>query len=149
MSTSPVKEIHELSPAIERWEDIHRRYSQTKDCEQLEGQQEMVSLPGVAPESLQGHLQLNVSKLTSYGAWRHEMVQHVENRRAFSEDSGAVPVESERRPKGRKGERKGRKRKETERGEAQATRKARAHGKARELDGRRPRGRSKRGRRLA
>ena len=93
MSTHPVEEVHELIPAIERWEDMRRRYAQRKDCEALKEQQKMVSLLGLAPESLQSHLELNLSRLSTYDALRREMVAYAENRRAFSEDSGAVPME--------------------------------------------------------
>ena len=65
MSTHPVKEVHELIPAIERWDDMHRRYAERKDCESLKEQQKMVSLLGLALESLQSHLELNLSRLTN------------------------------------------------------------------------------------
>ena len=83
MSTHPVKEVHELFLAIEHWEDMQRRYAQRKDCESLKELQKMV-----APESLQ-----SLSRLTTYDALWREMVAYAENRRAFSEDSGAVPME--------------------------------------------------------
>eukprot|EP00439_Symbiodinium_sp_Y106_P043634 s2346_g5.t1 len=75
MSTHPVKEVHELIPAIERWEDMHRRYAERKDCESLKEQQKMAY------------------ELTTYDALWREMVAYAENRRAFSENSGAVPME--------------------------------------------------------
>ena len=48
MSTQPVDSITDLVPAIEKWEDAHRRYSQRKDCSALTEQQKMVSLLGLA-----------------------------------------------------------------------------------------------------
>ena len=66
MSTQPVDSIAALVPAIEKWEDAHRRYGQRKGCKPLEEQQQMVSLLGLASPELQGHLELNLGRLTSY-----------------------------------------------------------------------------------
>ena len=93
MSTQPVDSITDLVPAIEKWEDAHRRYSQRKDCAALTEQQKMVSLLGLAPSDLQGHLELNLGRLTSYELLRREMVSFADTKRAFTATDGAVPME--------------------------------------------------------
>ena len=93
MSTQPVDSITDLVPAIEKWEDAHRRYSQRKDCSALTEQQKMVSLLGLAPSDLQGHLELNLGRLTSYELLRREMVSFADTKRAFTATDGAVPME--------------------------------------------------------
>ena len=111
MSTQPVDSITDLVPAIEKWEDAHRRYSQRKDCSALTEQQRMVSLLGLAPSDLQGHLELNLGRLTSYELLRREMVSFADTKRAFTATDGAVPMEVDAlkgakgpKGKGRKGE---------------------------------------------
>ncbi|CAE7853721.1 unnamed protein product, partial [Symbiodinium sp. KB8] len=81
MSTQPVDSITDLVPAIEKWEDAHRRYSQRKDCTALTEQQRM------------GHLELNLGRLTSYELLRREMVSFADTKRAFTATDGAVPME--------------------------------------------------------
>ena len=71
----------------------HRRYYLRKDCQPLTDQQRMVFLPGLAPDALQSHLEFPLSRLTTYDALRPGMISYAENRRAFSEGSGAVPTE--------------------------------------------------------
>ena len=93
MSTQPVDSITDLVPAIEKWEDAHRRYSQRKDCTALTEQQRMVSLLGLVPSDLQGHLELNLGRLTSYELLRREMVSFADTKRAFTATDGAVPME--------------------------------------------------------
>ena len=111
MSTQPVDSITDLVPAIEKWEDAHRRYSQRKDCSALTEQQKMVSLLGLAPSELQGHLELNLGRLTSYELLRREMVSFADTKRAFTATDGAVPMEVDAlkgakgpKGKGKKGE---------------------------------------------
>ncbi|CAE7251708.1 unnamed protein product [Symbiodinium sp. CCMP2592] len=93
MSTSAVDSVTDLVPAIEKWEDAHRRYSQRKDCAPLTEQQKMVSLIGLAPSELQGHLELNLGRLSSYELLRREMVSFADTKRAFTATDGAVPME--------------------------------------------------------
>ena len=103
MSTQPVDSITDLMPAIEKWEDAHRRYSQRKDCAALTEQQRMVSLLGLAPSDLQGHLELNLGRLTSYELLRREMVSFADTKRAFTATDGAVPMEVDGRSEGGQG----------------------------------------------
>ena len=117
MSTHPVDSVAALVPAIEKWEDAHRRYGQRKDCRPLEEQQQMVSLLGLAPPELQGHLELNLGRLTTYELLRREMVSFADTKRAFTATDGAVPMEvdemkGKKGPKG-KGKDQGGKAKET------------------------------------
>ncbi|CAK9097534.1 Retrovirus-related Pol polyprotein from transposon TNT 1-94 [Includes: Protease [Durusdinium trenchii] len=115
MSTQAVSGVSELVPAIERWEDSHRRYAQRKGCNALDEQQRIVSILGLAPPALSAHLELNMSRLTTYDAMRREMVSYAETRRALTTpaDSGATPTEidalkgAKSRGKGRGGNGKG------------------------------------------
>ena len=93
MSTHLVDSVTDLVPAIEKWEDAHRRYNQRKDCTALTEQQKMVSLLGLAPSDLQGHLELNPGRLTSYDLLRRDMVSFADTKRAFTATDGAVPME--------------------------------------------------------
>ena len=79
MSTHPVDSVTDLVPAIEKWGDAHRRHSQHKDCSALTEQQKMVSLLGLAPSDLQGHLELNLGRLTSYDLLRREIVSFADS----------------------------------------------------------------------
>ena len=122
MSTQLVDSIAALVPAIEKWEDAHRRYGQRKGCKPLEEQQEMVSLLGLAPPELQGHLELNLGRLTSYELLRREMVSFADTKRAFTATDGAVPMEVDEM-KGRKGPKgKGKKGQKDQGGKAKETR---------------------------
>ena len=122
MSTQPVESIAALVPAIEKWEDAHRRYGQRKGCKPLEEQQQMVSLLGLAPAELQGHLELNLGRLTSYELLRREMVSFADTKRAFTATDGAVPMEVDEM-KGQKGPKgKGKKGQKDQGGKAKETR---------------------------
>ena len=68
----------------------------------------MVSLLGLAPAELQGHLELNLGRLTSYELLRREMVSFADTKRAFTATDGAVPMEVDemKGKKGPKGQRK-------------------------------------------
>ena len=122
MSTQPVESIAALVPAIEKWEDAHRRYGQRKGCKPLEEQQQMVSLLGLAPAELQGHLELNLGRLTSYELLRREMVSFADTKRAFTATDGAVPMEVDEM-KGKKGPKgKGKKGQKDQGGKAKETR---------------------------
>ena len=79
MSTHPVDSVTDLVPAIEKWGDAHRRHSQHKDCSALTEQQKMVSLLGLTPSDLQGHLELNLGRLTSYDLLRREIVSFADS----------------------------------------------------------------------
>ena len=94
MSTKAVSDIGDLIPAVERWEDQHRRYAARRDCGALTERQKMVSLLGLVPPELQSHLELNLPRLNTYELLRREITTFAENRRAFTaEDSGATPME--------------------------------------------------------
>ena len=122
MSTQPVESIAALVPAIEKWEDAHRRYGQRKGCKPLEEEQQMVSLLGLAPAELQGHLELNLGRLTSYELLRREMVSFADTKRAFTATDGAVPMEVDEM-KGKKGPKgKGKKGQKDQGGKAKETR---------------------------
>ncbi|CAE7420072.1 RE2, partial [Symbiodinium sp. CCMP2592] len=136
MSTSAVDSVTDLVPAIEKWEDAHRRYSQRKDCAPLTEQQKMVSLIGLAPSELQGHLELNLGRLSSYELLRREMVSFVDTKRAFTATDGAVPMEVDAL-KGAKGPKGKGKKGDKGKDKAQAGKgnKNRPKGRANELDG--------------
>ncbi|CAE6971968.1 unnamed protein product [Symbiodinium sp. CCMP2592] len=140
MSTSAVDSVTDLVPAIEKWEDAHRRYSQRKDCAPLTEQQKMVSLIGLAPSELQGHLELNLGRLSSYELLRREMVSFADTKRAFTATDGAVPMEVDAlkgakgpKGKGKKGDKGKDKAKETR--TSGKGNKNRPKGRANELDG--------------
>ena len=108
MSTQPVESIAALVPAIEKWEDARRRYGQRKGCKPL--------------EELQGHLELNLGRLTSYALLRREMVSFADTKRAFTATDGAVPMEVDEM-KGKKGPKgKGKKGHKDQGGKAKETR---------------------------
>ncbi|CAE7627361.1 unnamed protein product [Symbiodinium sp. CCMP2592] len=136
MSTSAVDSVTDLVPAIEKWEDAHRRYSQRKDCAPLTEQQKMVSLIGLAPSELQGHLELNLGRLSSYELLRREMVSFADTMRAFTATDGAVPMEVDAL-KGAKGPKGKGKKGDKGKDKAQAGKgnKNRPKGRANELDG--------------
>ncbi|CAE7196707.1 unnamed protein product [Symbiodinium sp. CCMP2592] len=136
MSTSAVDSVTDLVPAIEKWEDAHRRYSQRKDCAPLTEQQKMVSLIGLAPSELQGHLELNLGRLSSYELLRREMVSFADTKRAFTATDGAVPMEVDAL-KGAKGPKGKGKKGDKGKDKAQAGKgnKNRPKGRANELDG--------------
>ena len=82
----------------------------------------MVSLLGLAPPELQGHLELNLGRLTTYELLRREMVSFADTKRAFTATDGAVPMEVDEM-KGKKGPKgKGKKGGKDQGGKAKETR---------------------------
>ena len=82
----------------------------------------MVSLLGLAPAELQGHLELNLGRLTSYELLRREMVSFTETKHAFTATDGAVPMDVDEM-KGKKGPKgKGKKGQKDQGGKARETR---------------------------
>ena len=83
MSPSRVK-LLELMCAIERMEDLVRRYCSRRDAQgnahTLAEDIRMSSLEALLPDDLEKHVQLNSARLTSYGVLREEIKTYCECR---------------------------------------------------------------------
>ena len=83
LSPSRVK-LPELMGAIERMEDLVRRYCSRRDAQgnahTLADDIRMSSLEALLPDDLQKHVQLNRARLNSYGVLREEIKTYCECR---------------------------------------------------------------------
>ena len=82
---SPLRvKLPELMGAIERMEDLVRRYSGRRDAQgnvhSLAEDIRMSSLEALLPDDLEKHVQLNRAKLHSYGVLRDEIKTYCESR---------------------------------------------------------------------
>ena len=65
-NTKAVTDVGGLIPAVEGWENQHRRYAARHDCTALTERQKMVPLLGLVPAELQSHIKLNLPRLNPY-----------------------------------------------------------------------------------
>ena len=83
LSPSRVK-LLELMGAIERMEDLVRRYSSRRDAQgnahTLAEDNRMSSLEALLPDDLEKHVKLNRTRLTSYGVFREKIKTYCECR---------------------------------------------------------------------
>ena len=103
LSPSRVK-LPELMGAIERMEDLVRRYSSRRDAQgnahSLAEDIRMSSLEALLPADLEKHVQLNRARLTSYGVLREEIRTYCEcrghanaRRKGSSQPGGDDPMD--------------------------------------------------------
>ena len=78
---SPTRaKLPELMCAIEKMEDLVRRYSSQRNAHTLAEDIRMSSLEALLPDVLEKHVQLNRARLTSYGVLREEIKTYCECR---------------------------------------------------------------------
>ena len=85
------QKLHELSAAIERWEELIRTYegrSQTKVPDEILGG----ILVEMCPEALRNHLYLNANKLNGYDEVKEEIVAFLETRHGVATGAGQGPT---------------------------------------------------------
>lgn len=85
------QKLHELSAAIERWEELIRTYegrSQTKVPDEILGG----ILVEMCPEALRNHLYLNANKLKGYDEVKEEIVAFLETRHGNATGAGQGPT---------------------------------------------------------
>ena len=84
--------LKDLNAAIERLEDMMRRYQSRRDAagqqHQLSEDIKMASLEALLPQDLEKHCQMNASRLASYATLREEIVRYCETRGAVHERPG-------------------------------------------------------------
>ena len=75
--------VHELSPAIEQWEERVRSY-QSRAREKISDDVRSGILPVMCPEHIKTHIHLNLTRLPDYAAVRWEIETFLEARQSSS-----------------------------------------------------------------